>query len=93
VTDAGATYSKATQDYKFAAAVAAFGMILRDSPHKGTATLAAVTELAQEGLGRDESGYRREFLDLVEKAKPLVRPTGPATDSVLYPKGDTDGQF
>ena len=72
VTDAGGSYAKASPDYKFAAAVAAFGMILRDSPHKGTATLPAVAELAQEGLGKDENGYRAEFLGLVHKAKALM---------------------
>jgi Ca-activated chloride channel family protein len=76
VTDAGATYAKATGDYKFAAAVAAFGMILRDSPHKGSATLAGVTELAAEGLGKDENGYRGEFIGLVEKARRIKEAQG-----------------
>ena len=69
VTDGGAGYAKASADFKFAAAVAAFGMILRDSPHKGTATFNGVSELAQEGIGRDDQGYRAEFLDLVRKAQ------------------------
>ena len=71
VNDPGTTYAQATGDFKFAAAVAAFGMILRDSPHKGTATYDAVTELAEEGIGEDEGGYRREFLDLVLKAESI----------------------
>ena len=37
----------------------------------GTATLDAVLELAQEGIGRDEGGYRREFIELVRKAREL----------------------
>jgi Ca-activated chloride channel family protein len=73
ITDAGTAYAKASEDYKFAAAVAALGMILRESPHKGTASYASVTELAQEGLGNDESGYRAEFIDLVRKAAGLGR--------------------
>jgi Ca-activated chloride channel family protein len=78
VTDPGGAYAKATGDYKFAAAVAAFGMILRDSPHKGSATLAGVTELAAEGLGRDENGYRTEFVGLVEKARRIKEAQGRA---------------
>ena len=56
----------------FAAAVAAFGMILRDSPHKGTATFDGVVELAQEGLGPDPSGYRKEFVEMVRAARGIV---------------------
>ena len=43
-------------------------MILRDSEHKGTATLPLVAEIAGTALGRDAAGYRAEFLDLVRKA-------------------------
>ncbi|MBI5394383.1 MAG: VWA domain-containing protein [Verrucomicrobia bacterium] len=71
ITDSGAGYAAASRDYKFAAAVAAFGMVLRDSPHKGSATLAAALELAEEGRGPDASGYRTEFLSLVKKAQAL----------------------
>jgi Ca-activated chloride channel family protein len=71
ITDGGASYARASEDYKFAAAVASFGMVLRESPYKGAATFDSVLELAQEGAGRDESGYRTEFLDLVRKAKEL----------------------
>ena len=76
VTDAGLAYAKATGDYKFAAAVAAFGMILRDSPHKGDATLAGVIELAQEGVGPDENGYRAEFVGLAHKARQIKEAQG-----------------
>ena len=72
VTDGGASYGKASGDFKFAASVAAFGMILRDSPHKGTATYNGLIELAEEGLGSDEGGYRAEFISLVQKAKALA---------------------
>ena len=53
------------------ASVAAFGMILRDSPHKGSASFDSVLELAEEGVGSDRSGYRQEFLKLVEQASQL----------------------
>ena len=47
-------------------------MILRDSEHKGGATLRGVRELALDGLGADERGYRSEFVDLVNSAASLI---------------------
>ena len=65
-------FSQAPADFRFAAAVAQFGMILRDSPHKGNGTLAGVFDLAAEAKGRDESGYRAGFVELVRKAQTLA---------------------
>jgi len=59
-------------DVRFAAAVAAFGMLLRDSEHKGTATYDAVLELARRGRGEDPDGYRTEFIQLIESARTLA---------------------
>ena len=73
VIDRGAEYAEATDDYQFASAVAAFGMLLRDSPHQGTASFDAVLELAQGGMGDDPGGYRAEFLELVRTARDLSR--------------------
>jgi Ca-activated chloride channel family protein len=73
VTDRNVSYAKASEDFKFAAAVAGYGMILRNSPHKGTATLDAVLELADEGKGPDAKGHRADFLDLVKKTKALAK--------------------
>lgn len=70
-TDNQMTYSTASPDFKFASAVAAFGMVLRDSPYKGSATFDTVAELAEEGKGRDSNGYRAEFLRLVKIATEL----------------------
>ncbi|MCZ7640342.1 MAG: DUF3520 domain-containing protein [Verrucomicrobia bacterium] len=53
VTDAGRTYAQASTDFKFAAAVAAFGLILQEAPARGSASLGAVLELAAEGRGHD----------------------------------------
>jgi Ca-activated chloride channel homolog len=61
-------------DVRFAAAVAAFGMLLRDSEYKGTATFANVVELAREGQGRDPGGFRAEFIHMVETAQQLAAP-------------------
>lgn len=72
VTDTGAGYAQATADFKFAASVAGFGMLLRDSEYKGAATFDAILELAEEGLGEDRYGYRAEFIELVRKARALA---------------------
>ena len=51
--------------------MAGFGLLLRDSQYKGNLTYAAVLELAQSGLGKDEHGYRAEFLEIVRRAAAL----------------------
>ncbi|MBK8856381.1 MAG: VWA domain-containing protein [Opitutaceae bacterium] len=71
LNDAGLGFAAASSDYKLAAAVAGFGMILRDSPFKGTTTLADVTAWAQAGLGDDAGGYRSEFVRLVKQAETI----------------------
>lgn len=69
--DAGQRFGEASRDFRFAASVAAFGMLLRDSQFKGNATYAGVLEIAQEAASGDTTGYREEFLRLVAKAKRL----------------------
>jgi hypothetical protein len=76
ITDGGAHLGQASADFRFAAAVAAFGMILRASPHRGSADHDLVLRLAREALGNDPGGDRRGFLDLVEKARSLEPPAG-----------------
>ena len=58
-----------SEDLRFAASVAAFGMILRDSEYRGSATLDDVLTLARGALGEDEGGYRKEFFRLVNEFK------------------------
>jgi Ca-activated chloride channel family protein len=70
--DAGATFAAAANDFKFAASVAGFGMILRGSPFRGDATLAAVEEIASANVGEDPDGQRREFVNLVRQARQLT---------------------
>jgi Ca-activated chloride channel family protein len=61
-------------DLRFAAAVASFGMLLRDSEYKGRASYAQVLDLARGAEGRDPGGYRAEFIRLVETAQTLAAP-------------------
>lgn len=62
-----------TKDYRFAAAVAQFGMILRHSKYKGSASYDEVLKLAGESLGSDRHGHRKAFLALVKKAKSIQK--------------------
>lgn len=57
----------------FAAAVAEFGMLLRRSEFRGDASWAQAASLAREHRGRDDDGYRAEFIRLVELAAALGR--------------------
>ena len=61
-----------TSDFTFAASVAAFGMVLRDSKYRGAVDLASVLRWARDSVGRDREGYRREFVGMVEEAQHLA---------------------
>jgi Ca-activated chloride channel family protein len=63
----------APESLGFAAAVAEFGMLLRNSDYKGTATWDQVLTLARAGMGRDPGGYRAEFVRLVEVARGMAQ--------------------
>jgi Ca-activated chloride channel homolog len=58
-------------DFRFAAAVAEWGLILRDSAYKGSASLEQVASLARGARGNDKDGYRAEFIQLVELSEKL----------------------
>jgi Ca-activated chloride channel family protein len=63
--------TNASREFQFAQAVAAFGMLLRDSEFKGQATPEMVNRLAEGAIGRDPWGYRAEFVELVRKYRAL----------------------
>ncbi len=69
--DKGLQQSQASPDFKWSAAVAAFGMALRDSQCQGPMPLSAIAELAQSARGPDLAGHRTEFLQLVAAAQRL----------------------
>jgi Ca-activated chloride channel family protein len=60
-------------DFKFAAAVAEFGMLLRDSQFKQKSNYDQAISLARQGKGEDNEGYRSEFIKLAESAKLLAK--------------------
>lgn len=57
---------------KFAAAVATFGMVLRDSEYKGNSNYDLVLKLATQSKGEDQEGYRDEFIRLVKNSQGLI---------------------
>lgn len=71
VKDGDREFELASADFKFAAAVAGYGMLLRQSPHAGELTWEKISRLAEQGLGDDKEGYRAEFVDLVRRAGQL----------------------
>lgn len=62
---------EASEDFKFASAVALFGMQLRDSKFTNGAKIEQVLSLAKEGKGKDIDGYRAEFKRLVSSYQNL----------------------
>ncbi len=74
VADQGKSWDDASGDFKFAAAVAAWGMILRDSAYKGSATIDAVMDWARAGESTDKHGYRDQFVQLVSRAQQIMDP-------------------
>ncbi len=71
VLASGADFQELSGDTRWATAVAAYAMVLRDSPYKGTATIHDVQRWALESVGDDRGGYRAQFIGLVGKTKPL----------------------
>jgi Ca-activated chloride channel family protein len=71
VSDNHADIASASDNLRFAASVAEFGMLLRDSKHKGDVSYDEVRVLAQKSLGRDYEGYRRDFLLMIGHAEKM----------------------
>jgi Ca-activated chloride channel family protein len=63
--------SELSANLRFSSAVAAFGMLLRESEHRGAASWAQVVDLATSAVGADPGGHRTEFLVLARSAERL----------------------
>jgi Ca-activated chloride channel family protein len=74
IRDRGTRFASASDNFRFSAAVAEFGMILRNSPEKGSATMEQVIATARSARGEDPHGYRAEFVSLAETAQALMTP-------------------
>lgn len=74
VKDRSAELAKSSDNFRFSAAVAEFGLLLRGSEFKGHANWSQVLDLAKGSLGTDREGFRAEFVDLVHNASRLSSP-------------------
>ncbi|HSN60003.1 MAG TPA: YfbK domain-containing protein, partial [Ferruginibacter sp.] len=72
VMDKTVSLLKTSENFRFAAAVAEFGLILRQSEFKAQASYASVLQLANKALLYDKEGYRKEFTRMVESAQLLA---------------------
>ncbi len=69
------TFDKASDDLRFAASVAGFGMLLRDSKYKGDTSFEAVRNWAKSARGNDEDGFKAEMIRLIKTAETLQQQT------------------
>lgn len=72
VIDQAVSVQKTSDNFRFAAAVGQFGMLLRNSEFKQSSSYENVWKLAKNSLGEDKEGYRSEFLKMVKNAEALV---------------------
>jgi len=73
VLDAGdARFNEASRDFRFAAAVAEFGMLLRESEFMEDASFEHVLSVAKKATGDDEGGHRHEFVRIVEMCREIT---------------------
>ncbi|MBI3297279.1 MAG: VWA domain-containing protein [Elusimicrobia bacterium] len=62
-------WSRASEDFRFAASVAGFGMLLRGSTAAGDLDYDKLERMAKGAVGKDADGYRKEFVGLIGKAR------------------------
>ncbi|MFT3934325.1 MAG: VWA domain-containing protein [Chitinophagaceae bacterium] len=73
VNDSKIELVNTSDNFRFSAAVAEFGMLLRGSDFKQGASYQQVISMAKSAKGSDENGYRSEFIKLVDAASSLVK--------------------
>ena len=79
---------KTSDNFRFAASVAEFGMLLRNSEFKVNASYDNIIKASKKAKGNDEEGYRSEFIRLVENAQLLAKGNKPET---VNDSGETNG--
>jgi Ca-activated chloride channel family protein len=85
VKDNSMPWKASSDQFRFAAAVAELGMLLRDSEFKGGSTFSQVISIASSTLQNDPEGYRKEFVQLAEKAA-FLKNKSLSKDLANYPK-------
>jgi Ca-activated chloride channel family protein len=86
VTDRKISLASTYDNFRFAAAVAEFGMLLRNSEFKSSASFADVLNMASTAKGSDEEGYRSEFITLVKNAESLAKSKPETKEDALTKK-------
>lgn len=71
--DNGVELKDSSDNFRWSAAVAGFGMLLRESEFSGDLTYNDVVALANSAKGADENGYRIEFINLVKSCELIAR--------------------
>ncbi|HMK17841.1 MAG TPA: VWA domain-containing protein [Chitinophagaceae bacterium] len=73
VIDSQLKLENTSENFRFSASVAEFGLLLRDSEYKQQSSFSQVVLLAKSAKGKDDNGYRSEFVRLVESATSFVK--------------------
>jgi Ca-activated chloride channel family protein len=71
--DGNVPLSKTSENFRWSASVAAFGMLLRESEYANNFTFDQVIEMAQSARGKDEEGYRVEFINMAKSFGMIVK--------------------
>ncbi|WP_312696509.1 YfbK domain-containing protein [Sphingobacterium mizutaii] len=72
VKDAPKAFDSISEDFRFATAVAEFGMLLRNSDYKQNSSFSSLIARAKAAKGKDDEGYRAEFIRMAENSKSIV---------------------
>ncbi len=72
VMDKHVPLAQTSNEFRFSASVASFGMLLKGSQHKGAATWESTLAMAEDAIGWDHKGYRVDFVKMIEQAIELV---------------------
>ena len=73
INDTPLSLTRTSDDFRFASAVAEFGMLLRDSEYKQHSDYISLINRAKKAKGTDDEGYRAEFIRLAESARLLTK--------------------
>ena len=73
VIDSHLPLASTSENFRFSASVAEFGMLLRNSEYKQQSSFSHVVSLAKAAKGKDDNGYRSEFVRLVESATSMAK--------------------
>ena len=74
VKNASEQLSQTSENFRWAASVAGFGMLLRNSEFKSDASYQDIIKLAESSKGKDEKGYRQECINMMKTMRSLTNP-------------------